>query len=82
MNGKISKKIRRKIYGAEGSSRVRQYHANMVKTWREIVTDALGKLQEVVVKRFTLTAGPQRNLYQRAKKWYMRFGTIPERHQL
>lgn len=76
MNGRIAKIIRKKVYGAEGASRARQYEAREVKSWVERFKDALGKMQEVVQVRHQVTAGLQRALYQNRKKVYKRGGGL------
>lgn len=62
MNGRISKRIRKKVFGNEGSSRVSRHERHAGSG--------------------IVTAGPQRGLYQRAKKLYKQMGIIPERWQI
>ena len=68
MNGRVAKRLRRAVYGTDGSSRERKYEFRVVKivTLRKTGSDS----KPVKENRLTLTAGPRRAVYQNGKKNY------------
>jgi hypothetical protein len=78
MNGRIAKIIRRKVYGEDMSTRVRDYQIRVTGKYLQQVKTTSGGIKEFIHAIYTLTAGKYRSLYQNAKKRYKRSGLMPD----